>query len=321
MTVPLVVGMAVAGAVVLLFLGISRALAPSSELDQRIEDWVQGGGEEAGGGGFSLQDEPSDSLLGRVEQTVTRQDFAASIKEDLARANLSLTVTEYLLIRVGLLVVFFLIGYLLQRNLLVGLLLAVGGLFLPTIYVRTRQSARLRAFNGQLPDVLDHLQGSLRAGYGLLQSVEWVSRQIPPPAGMEFDRVLREVQLGRSLLDALDSMVRRIPSDDLALIVTAIKIQYEVGGSLAEVLETVAHTIRERVRIQREISVLTAQQRVSGYVLMFLPIGMAVFLMVVNPDYMAPMFEPGPFLCLPIGTAVLMVMGYIIMRRIIDIEV
>jgi tight adherence protein B len=321
MMMPLIVGIAVAGAVVLLFLGVSRALAPSSELDQRIEDWVQGGGQEAGGGGFSLQEELSDSLLGRVEQTVTRQDFAASIKEDLARADLSLTVTEYLLIRVGLLVVFFLIGYLLQRNLLVGLLLAVGGLFLPTIYVRTRQSARLRAFNGQLPDVLDHLQGSLRAGYGLLQSVEWVSRQIPPPAGMEFDRVLREVQLGRSLLDALDSMVRRIPSDDLALIVTAVKIQYEVGGSLAEVLETVAHTIRERVRIQREISVLTAQQRISGYVLMALPIGMAVFLLVVNPDYMMPMFEPGPFLCIPTGTLVLMVMGYIIMRRIINIEV
>lgn len=321
MIVPLVVGIAVAGAIVMLFLGVSRALAPATELDERIEEWVQGGGQEAGGGDFSLQDELSGSLLGRVEQTVIRQDFAASIKEDLARADLTLTVTEYLLIRVALVVVFFLIGYLLQRNLLLGLFMAVGGLFLPTIYVRTRQSRRLRAFNGQLPDVLDHLQGSLRAGYGLLQSVEWVSRQIPPPAGLEFDRVLREVQLGRSLLDALDSMVRRIPSDDLSLIVTAIRIQYEVGGSLAEILETVAHTIRERVRIQREISVLTAQQRISGYVLMFLPIGMGVFLMVVNPDYMMPMFEPGPFLCLPIGTAILMVMGFVIMRRIIDIEV
>jgi tight adherence protein B len=116
-------------------------------------------------------------------------------------------------------------------------------------------------------------------------------------------------------------MVRRIPSDDLALIVTAVKIQYEVGGSLAEILEIVAHTIRERVRIQREISVLTAQQRISGYVLMVLPIGMAIFLFVVNPSYIMPMFEPGPILCIPIGTVILMVVGFLIMRRIIDIEV
>jgi tight adherence protein B len=138
---------------------------------------------------------------------------------------------------------------------------------------------------------------------------------------MEFDRVIREVQLGRTLLDALDSMVRRIPSDDLALIVTAIKIQYEVGGSLAEVLEIVAHTIRERVRIQREIEVLTAQQRYSGYVLMVLPIALAAFLLVINPEYEMRLFEPGPTLCIPIGAGISMVMGYLIMRKIVEIEV
>jgi tight adherence protein B len=317
---PALVGLAVAGAVALLFLGVSRVLTPSGDLEERIEDWVQGGG----GADLRdlLQDEgASSSLLGAFDQAVSKRTWAESVKDDLARADLTVTVTEYLLIRVAAVVLLFLVGYLLQRNLLVGLILGGVGFAAPTIYVRTRQGRRLRAFNGQLPDVLDHLQGSLRAGYGLLQSVEWVSRQIPNPAGMEFDRVVREVQLGRTVLDALDSMVRRIPSDDLALIVTAIKIQYEVGGSLAEILEIVAHTIRERVRIQREISVLTAQQRISGYVLMVLPIGMAIFLFVVNPDYIMPMFEPGPILCIPIGTVILMVVGFLIMRRIIDIEV
>jgi tight adherence protein B len=151
--------------------------------------------------------------------------------------------------------------------------------------------------------------------------VEWVSRQLPAPAGNEFDRVMREVQLGIGLMDALENMVRRIPSDDLALIVTAIKIQYEVGGSLAEILETVAHTIRERVRIMREINVLTSQQRYSGYVLIIMPIALAVFLVLTNPEYEMRLFEPGATLCIPIGAAVLMVMGYFIMRRIIDIEV
>ncbi|MFN2242630.1 MAG: type II secretion system F family protein, partial [Anaerolineae bacterium] len=123
------------------------------------------------------------------------------------------------------------------------------------------------------------------------------------------------------LLEALDTMVRRIPSDDLALIVTAIKIQYEVGGSLAEILEIVAHTIRERVRIMREINVLTAQQRYSGYVLMIMPIALAIFLIIINPEYELRLFEPGPTLCIPIGAGVLMIVGYILMRRIVDIEV
>ena len=319
MTMPVLIGILAAVAVALLVIGVSRTRAPSGELEERIEEWVQASNREGDRG--SSQEELPASLLGRVEQTVAKQSFAARVQEDLAQADLKITVTEYLAIRVGLVLLLFLAGFLLQRNLLVGLVLAVVGLFLPVVYVRSRQGRRLRAFNGQLPDVLDHLQGSLRAGYGLLQSIEWISRQMPNPAAMEFDRVVRETQLGRSLLEALDSMVRRIPSDDLSLIVTAIKIQYEVGGGLAEILEIVAHTIRERVRIQREIQVLTAQQRLSGYVLMLLPIGMAVFLIVVNPDYIMPIFQPGPFLCIPIGTGILMIMGWILMRRIVKIEV
>jgi tight adherence protein B len=317
MTVPVLVGIAVAMAIALLFIGVSRVLEPSGDLEQRIENWVRGEGWDDGG----LAQEEADSFMGRMEESVSRRDFAASIKEDLARADISLTVTEYLMIRVGLVVLLTVPGFLIQRNLLVALILGVAGLFLPTLYVRSRQSGRLRKFEGQLPDVLDHLQGSLRAGYGLLQAVEWVSRQLPNPAGAEFDRVIREVQLGRGLMESLDSMVRRIPSDDLALIVTAIRIQYEVGGSLAEILEVVAHTIRERVRIMREIQVLTSQQRYSGYVLMVMPIALAAFLIIVNPDYEMRLFEPGPTLCIPIGAVVLMIVGYFLMRRIVDIEV
>jgi len=317
MTIAVVVGIVVAMAVALLLAGLSRVFEPSGSLEQRIDEWVRGEGWDEGG----LAQEEVDSFMGRVEESVARQGFAASIKEDLARADITLTVTEYLLIRILLVILLGGLGFLLQRNLLVALIMAVVGLFLPAIYVRSRQSGRLKKFDSQLPDVLDHLQGSLRAGYGLLQAVEWVSKQLPNPAGAEFDRVIREVQLGRGLMDALESMVRRIPSDDLALIITAIRIQYEVGGSLAEILEIVAHTIRERVRIMREIQVLTAQQRYSGYVLMLLPIGLAVFLMVVNPGYEMRLFTPGPTLCIPIGAVVLMIMGYFIMRRIVDLEV
>jgi len=308
-------GLLVAATVAVLIYGLGQAISSADDVDERLELWVREGdesGHQAAGSG---------AFLGRVERAVARRDFATGIRDDLAQADLSLTISEYLLIRLGVVVILLVVGYLIQRNLLVAALFGLAGLFLPTFYVRLRQGQRLRAFGGQLPDVLDHLVGSLRAGYGLLQAVEWVGRQIPSPAGAEFERVIREVQLGRSLLDALDSMVRRIPSDDLGLIVTAIKIQYEVGGQLADVLETVAHTIRERVRIHREINVLTAQQRYSGYVLMLMPIVLAFVLFLINPDYEMRLFTPGPTLCIPIGTVSMMVVGFFVMRRIVDIEV
>jgi tight adherence protein B len=318
MIVPyLLVGILVSIAIGAFLFGIGRSMEPTGELEERLEEWVQGGLETD-----TFADDASSSLLlGRMERTIQRRSFAESIKADLARADLTLTVTEYLLIRAGIVVLGLMIGYLIQRDVLSSLLLGAVGFVAPIIYVRTRQTRRRRAFNNQLPDVLDHMVGSLRAGYGLLQAVEWVSRQIPHPAGTEFDRVIREVQLGRSLNESLDSMVRRIDSDDLSLIITAIKIQHEVGGNLADILEIVAHTIRERVRIQREIVVLTSQQRYSGYVLMVMPIALAVILYIINPSYERQLFTPGPTLCIPIGTAIMMVIGFFVMRRIVDIEV
>jgi tight adherence protein B len=313
----LLVGILVAIAVGTFLFGVGRSMEPTSELEQRLEEWVQG---DLGGDTFG-DEGASRALLGRMERTIQRQSFAEGMRSSLARADLSLTVTEYLLIRAGLVALGLVVGYLIQRDLISGLLMGAVGFVVPIVYVNMRQTRRLRAFNDQLPDVLDHLVGSLRAGYGLLQAVEWVSRQMPHPAGTEFDRVIREVQLGRSLNDSFDSMVRRLNSDDLALIITAIKIQHEVGGNLADILETVAHTIRERVRIEREIVVLTSQQRYSGYVLMVMPIALAVILYVINPSYERQLFTPGPTLCIPISTAIMMIVGFFVMRRIVDIEV
>jgi tight adherence protein B len=319
MLISLVVGILVALAVGIFVYGLSRVVGSRSDLEKRIEQWARGD-EDEGLSAFEL-DQVSSSLMSMLERTVTRQGFAERVREDLAQADLALTITEYLIVRVLLVVVLLALGYALQRSLPAIAILGAVGLFLPTVYIRSRRYRRLRAFDSQLPDVLEHLQGSLRAGYGLLQAVEWLSRQVPPPAGFEFDRVVREVQLGRSLLESLDSMVRRIPSDDLSLIVTAIKIQYEVGGGLAEILETVTHTIRERIRIMREINVLTAQQRYSGYVLMIMPIALAAYLFLTSPDYIMQLFTPGPTLCIPVGAAVLMIIGYFVMRKIVDIEV
>ena len=319
MVFAIAIGILVALAVAIFLNGVGRSIEPEEELDQRIEEWVVS---RARTDGTGLEvDDGTDGMLGQMERSISQQSFAARMRTDLARADLKITVAEYLLIRTVIVVIGFAIGYFIARNLLSALLIGAVGFVLPIFYMRMRQRQRLRAFEGQLPDVLDHMVGSLRAGYGLMQAVEWVGRQLSDPAGEEFRRVLREVQLGRSLMDAFDSMVRRIDSDDLALIVTAIKIQHEVGGSLAEILEIVAHTIRERVRILREIEVLTSQQRYSGYVLMVMPIALGLVLFLMSPDYMMQLFQPGPTLCIPIGAVIMMVIGFFVMRRIVDIEV
>jgi tight adherence protein B len=309
------VGVLVALAAGMLVYGMGQLLQPRDTVEERLEAWAEA---EASG---AVVKRDSSRLLDSVDKRVASRGFAAQMRRDLARADLSLTVTEYIAARTGLVVVFFILGLVARGNLIVAALLAAIAYAAPLTYVRVRQGRRLRAFNAQLPDVLDQMVGSLRVGYGLSQSVEWVGRQMPAPAGTEFLRVVREMQLGWTLPEALASMVRRMMSDDLALIVTAIEIQYETGGRLADILETVAHTIRERIRVQREINVLTSQQRYSGYVLMVMPIALAAVLMIISPEYESQLFTPGPTLCIPIGAALMMILGFLVMRRIVEIDV
>lgn len=316
MVVLILVGVLVVAAVAVLLIALRRTVQPADVVEARVQAWAQGGRR-----GDIAEVEKASRQRRQAAFSAEAPGWRRNIARDLARADLSLTVGEYLAIRVGVVLVAFLAGFLAQGNLVLGLLLGLVAHFIPPAYIRMRQGRRLQAFNRQLPDVLDQLVGSLRVGYGLTQSVEWVAEQMPSPAGPEFDRVVREIQLGQPLTNALDNMVRRVDSDDLAMIVVAIKIQHESGGSLADILETVAHTIRERVRIQREINVLTAQQRYSGYTMMLLPIGLAILLMLLNPEYEMQLFTPGPTLCIPIATGIMMIVGFFAMRRIIAIEV
>ena len=246
--------------------------------------------------------------------------FATKVARDLARANLKLRVAEYYYIRIGmslgmgvLLFVF--------RDPVSGVIGFFLGYMLPRFWIGRKIGGRLKGFNKQLPDTIVLLSNSLRAGSSFLQSIELVSREGAPPMSEEMGRVVREVNLGLGMEEALANLVRRIKSDDLDLMVTAIGIQQQVGGNLAEILDTIAFTIRERVRIKGDINTLTAQGRVSGYLVAFLPIGLGAALNAINPAFMQPLFtETIGRILIAVG-AVMMTIGFLAIRKITDIKV
>jgi tight adherence protein B len=242
------------------------------------------------------------------------------VQRDLARANLKLKVSEYYAIRFGMM---FAVGAILFlfRDPVSGLIGLVLGYFGPRIYVGRRIGGRLGAFNKQLPDTITLVSNSLRAGSSFLQSIELVSRESQPPMNEEMGRVVREVNLGLGMEEALHNMVRRINSEDLDLMVTAISIQQQVGGNLAEILDTIAFTIRERVRIKGEVNTLTAQGRYSGYLVAFLPIAIAFMINLISPAFMEPLFKSTIGQGLLVGGGIMMTIGFFAIRKITDIKV
>lgn len=264
--------------------------------------------------------ERQDVDLTVLTQPTDDKRFAKRVQRDLARANLKLRVSEYYTIRIGLMLGLGLVLGLL-RDPMSGLAGAFIGYMGPRFYVGRRVSGRLGAFNKQLPDTITLLSNSLRAGSSFLQSIDLVSREGNPPISEETGRVVREVNLGLSMEEALQNMVRRIKSDDLDLMVTAISIQQQVGGNLAEVLDTIAFTIRERVRIKGEVNTLTTQGRYSGYLVALLPVAIAFMINLISPAFMAPLFTEliGQIL-LTVGI-IMMAIGFFAIRKITDIKI
>jgi tight adherence protein B len=311
--------------VLLFFWGISSMLGGSApeSLEARMQRYAGGTGPQSSAPEVkkerkrSRRDiDPFATLSGDVQD----KRFTSRVQRDLARADLRLRVAEYYYIRVGLALGLAAV-LLLLRDPISALVGAILGYFLPRLWVGRRIGSRLNAFNKQLPDTIMLLSNSLRAGSSFLQSIELVSRESPPPMGSEMGRVVREVNLGLSMEEALSNMVRRIKSDDLDLMVTAIGVQQQVGGNLAEVLDTIAFTIRERVRIKGEIRTLTAQGRYSGYLVAFLPIAIAVTLNFINPEFMQPLFTQLIGQILLVVGGIMMLIGFFAIKKITDIKV
>ncbi len=312
----LLLAAAAAIAVLMIFVGLRRLTAPTIQVRGQLRDYdpvMEESWQESGS--------RSGDLTGRLDRVVTKRSFATVMARELARADLKLTVTELLLIISGLFVTTTLVVFIITRNVIGAVLIGAVAGFLPRIYIQIRKTRRLNAFNSQLADTSTLLANSLRSGYSLLQAMDMVSREGPSPTAEEFRRVVREVGLGLTPEQALANLVNRLSSDDLDLMVSAINVQHDVGGNLAQILDSISHTIRERVRVKGEIRTLTSQVSCSANLVTAMPLLLTGVLFLLNPAYISQLFQPGPVLCLPAAALGGIVFGWLAMRSITRIEV
>ncbi|NSW52745.1 MAG: type II secretion system F family protein [Anaerolineae bacterium] len=279
----------------------------------------------------AVAEEVNSPLVDWIDRRVQGSSWAERTSKMLAQADLKMKPGEYLaliFIAIAFMAIFF---WFIGGQSFIGLLIgAVVGFMAPRIFLKSSQSKRLTKFNDQLPDMLSLMVNGLRAGYSTMQAMESISKEMPEPINDEFRRVVQEMQLGLSMEDALENLLRRIPSDDLDLVITAINVQREVGGNLAEMLDTISYTIRERIRIKGEIKTLTTQVMYSGQFLAIMPILILGVLFLLNREYMMQFFLPENNLAgkgFPCGycalavAAALIITGYFVMRKLAEIEV
>ena len=241
-------------------------------------------GSAAGSSSLPGIGELAERATAAADEALERRGRKAALHHALERAGLDLRPGEFLVLAGTAAAVLFLAGSALG-GVLVGLLLAATALASAKALLVVLTTRRTRAFSEQLPDTLQILAGSLRAGYGLVQAVDAVSHEAPSPTQEEFRRVVLEHRLGRDLTDALQAMSDRIDTEDLRWVVQAVDIHREIGGDLASILDTVAGTVRERAQILRQVRALTAEGRLSAYILLALPFVLAGIMRIVNPDY------------------------------------
>lgn len=303
-----------------LFMVLSFA-RPKKRAADRLESWMSAYEEPAG-----TEERPAKkgmiSLLGTYAESMgIGHRYMEKTRIELVRADLPLTGYEFNIARGLAGFIAAVVTGLLTRSLLTVCVMFPVVWLMASAYVTSRKNKRLKLFSEQLGDALTLFANSLRAGFSFLQAISSVAREMPDPVSKEFTKLMKEMSLGLSMEKALSNLLIRVPSDDLDLLVIAILIQKEVGGNLAEIIDTIAATIRERITIQREVKTLTAQGKLSGFVVGLLPLFLGVVMFSINQSYVTILFVN------PIGQAMIglgllnMLIGIYIISKIVKIEV
>ena len=296
--------------------------ADSKKVSRRLRD--QGFNDP---GGVSEQD-VQDSILRRqrqensmMAQALGKLKFGPALQRMLDQANIPWGATTVTINLVGLGAGLYILGYFLHFGQWISIGLAVAGFFLPLGVILFLQRRRLNKFLNQLPDVFELMSQALRAGHSLANSILIVSQQLPDPVGTEFARVFHEQNLGIKLEDALKDMANRIGLMDVRFFVTAVLIQRQTGGDLAEVLDNISGVIRDRIKLFGSVKALTAEGRLSGYVLLALPVVVFFVELLINPDYADVMLseEIGQYALM--GAGVSQIFGLLMIQKIVNIKV
>lgn len=268
---------------------------------------------------------PKKSGLSIIGNTVTKISFfdryKIKVQKELLKAHILLKGEEFITLGIISSIICLLVFSLIFRNFFAGLPFLILGWILPSMVVKNIKRKRVRELNLQLADAIVLISNSLKAGYSFFQAIEMVSKEMPAPISEEFSKVQKEINLGYTTEQALENLQNRVESDDLGLVITAVLIQRQVGGNLAEILDNISGTIRDRLKIKGEIRTLTAQGRISGLIISLVPIGLGVVLYITNPDYIGLLFSNIIGWCI-IGLAVAMqVVGIYSINKIIKIDV
>ena len=316
---------AAAVAVLLMLLGTFGLLekGKKSSVEDRVAVYSRRGGRAKTKEQAKAPQGVSASAIGFAQRALDKTEgFEAKLGTKLEAAGMSLKPAEWLLTHAGIAVGFSLLALLLTSGKILTTVIAlVIGAILPWVYLGLKRSRRTKKFKSQLADTLQLLSGSLSAGLSLAQGVDTVVREGSEPMAVEFKRALVEARLGVELEDALESVGTRMESKDFAWVVMAIRIQREVGGNLAELLLSVAATIREREYLERQVSALSAEGRLSVWILGGLPPGFMLYLTVSNPTYLKPLISTTIGFVLIGVMAVLLVVGILWMKKLVKVEV
>jgi tight adherence protein B len=302
------------------------AVRERSTLERALQPYSGEEDDEA----FELESEHHSALgdsafmqraVGITARFAEERGILARVETQMEQANLPLRAAEALFVYAAAVVVLTLLAVVATRSIFITIATLVIVGLLPPAILQFLAAQRRRKFQSQLPDMLQLMAGSLRAGYSLMQGVEAVAQEVEDPMGSELRRVLAEARLGRVLEDSLEDMADRLGSRDFAWAVMAIRIQREVGGNLAELLSTVAETMIARERLRREVRALTAEGRISALVLGLLPVGLGVVMYSINREYMNVLLHDGFGQTLLIGAALLAGVGFYWMKKTIEIDI
>lgn len=305
----------------LMLLGGRERNVRQRKLQRELANTTRGASPSEDGEEWTLVDWIPDSIVHAAEKVAARKGRAQKIELKLERAGWPIKPAEFLVLTGMASVAGFLLGLATMRNVIFALITAVVGGFAFQWFLSLKINRRLKKLQNQLPDILSILASSLRAGHSFLQALDTVAQEMDGAGGDEFARVVTEIRLGRAVDEALNDMAERVDSEDFKWAILAVNVQRNVGGNLAEVLDTVADTIRERETIRRQVDVLSAEGRLSIMILGSLPFLVAFYISVVNREYISLLFTTRIGIVMVVGASALLALGLLWMKKVVKIDV